>query len=312
MFKQYMAKNGIDNKRKTIEILQLNIGKKCNQNCKHCHVEASPSREEEMTKSTMDRIITLLSKAPSIKRVELTGGAPELNSNFRYLVEQLKKKNVEIALRSNLTVFFEDGQNNTPNFLKEHEVEIIGSLPCYTEENVDKQRGSGVFNKSIKALKLLNELGYGIDERLKLNLVYNPQGLGLPGKQEDLEKDYKAVLFKDYSIRFNSLFTITNMAIGNFSRELEANQQLDDYKELLISCFNPTAGNNIMCKSLLSIDYQGNIYDCDFNQMLELPKNPLNVSDLDSFYNVINEIIFEDHCFACTAGFGSSCNGALI
>lgn len=312
MFKQYMKTNGIDNKRKIIEILQLNIGKKCNQACKHCHVQASPSRKEEMSKETMDQIITLLTKSPSIKRVELTGGAPELNSNFRYLVEQLKKKNIEIALRTNLTVFFEEGQSDTPAFLKNHEVEIIGSLPCYTEGNVDIQRGSGVFKKSINALKLLNELGYGIKDNLKLNLVYNPQGLGLPGKQEDLERDYKAVLFKDYGIRFNSLFTITNMAIGNFASELEANQQLDEYKELLISCFNPSAGNNIMCKSLLSIDYQGNVYDCDFNQMLELPKNPVNIFNLNSFDEVKEEIIYEDHCFACTAGFGSSCNGALI
>lgn len=312
MFEQYMKTNGIDNKRKTIEILQLNIGKKCNQACKHCHVQASPSRKEEMNKETMDQIINLLAKTPSIKRVELTGGAPELNSNFRYLVEQLKKRYLEIALRTNLTVFFEEGQANTPTFLKYHEVEIIGSLPCYTEGNVDTQRGSGVFKKSINALKLLNELGYGINEKLILNLVYNPQGLGLPGKQEDLERDYKAVLFNDYGISFNSLFTITNMAIGNFASELEANQQLEEYKELLISCFNPSAGNNIMCKSLLSIDYQGNVYDCDFNQMLELPKNPVNIFNLNSFNEVKEEIIYEDHCFACTAGFGSSCNGALI
>jgi radical SAM/Cys-rich protein len=312
MFENYMTNNGIDTKRRALEILQLNIGKKCNQSCKHCHVEAGPLREEEMTKATMDQILTLLKQTPSIRRVELTGGAPELNSNFRYLVEQLKKLNRQIALRSNLTVFFEAGQSDTPSFLKDNEVEIIGSLPCYTEDNVDKQRGTGVFNKSITALKLLNELGYGLTDKLKLNLVYNPQGLGLPGKQEELERDYKSVLLKDYGIFFNSLFTITNMAIGNFSRELETNNQLDAYKDLLINSFNPTAGNNIMCKSLLSIDYQGNIYDCDFNQMLEIPKHPLNVSDFDSFSNFINEIIFEDHCFACTAGFGSSCNGALI
>lgn len=312
MFEQYMKTHGIDNKRKSLEIIQLNIGKKCNQACKHCHVEASPSREEEMTKVTMDRIITLLLKTPSIKRVELTGGAPELNSNFRYLISQLEKLNRDIALRSNLTVFFEKGQVDTPSFLKYHGVEIIASLPCYTEGNVDSQRGTGVFNKSISALKLLNNLGYGIKNNLKLNLVYNPQGLGLPGKQVDLEKDYKSVLLKDYGIHFNSLFTITNMAIGNFSRELEANQQLDKYKELLISSFNPSAGNNVMCKTLLSVDYQGNVYDCDFNQMLELPKNPINIINLESFNEVDNQIIFKDHCFACTAGFGSSCNGALI
>lgn len=312
MFNQYMKDNGIDNKRNSLEILQLNIGKKCNQACKHCHVEASPLRNEEMKKETMDRILKLLANTSTIKRVEITGGAPELNRDFRYLITKLYEMKKEIALRSNLTVFFEEGQNDTPAFLKDHEVEIIGSLPCYTEGNVDKQRGSGVFNKSISALKLLNNLGYGINDKLRLNLVYNPQGLGLPGKQEDLERDYKAVLFKDYGITFNSLFTITNMAIGNFSRELEENQQLDEYKELLISCFNPSAGNNIMCKSLLSIDYQGNVYDCDFNQMLKLPKNPTNIANLNSFSEVRDEIIYEDHCFACTAGFGSSCNGALI
>ncbi len=312
MFNQYMKENGIDNKRNRLEILQLNIGKKCNQACKHCHVEASPSRTEEMSKETMDRILKLLTNTPSIKRVELTGGAPELNSNFRYLIDQLFVMKKEIALRSNLTVFFEEDQKDTPDFLKDHDVEIIGSLPCYTEDNVDKQRGTGVFNKSISALKLLNQLGYGVNEKLQLNLVYNPQGLGLPGKQEDLERDYKAVLLKDYGVHFNSLFTINNMAIGNFARELKDNQQLDEYKELLISCFNPSAGNNIMCKSLLSIDYQGNVYDCDFNQMLELPKNPINIYKLESFNEIDNEIIYEDHCFACTAGFGSSCNGALI
>lgn len=312
MFNQYMKDNGIDNKRNSLEILQLNIGKKCNQACKHCHVEASPSRNEEMKKETMDRILKLLAKTSTIKRVELTGGAPELNRNFRYLITKLYEMKKEIALRSNLTVFFEEGQNDTPAFLKDHEVEIIGSLPCYTEGNVDKQRGSGVFNKSIKALKLLNNLGYGINDKLRLNLVYNPQGLGLPGRQEDLEKDYKAVLFKDYGIAFNSLFTITNMAIGNFAKELESNNQLESYRKLLIDNFNPSAGNNIMCKSLLSIDYQGNIYDCDFNQMLEIPSKAINIYDLKSFDDFIDEISFEDHCFACTAGFGSSCNGALI
>lgn len=312
MFNKYMEENGIDNKRKKLDTLQLNITKRCNQSCRHCHVQANPLRNEEMSRNIMDKILKLLSNTPSIKRVELTGGAPELNNNFRYLIKELHLMKKEIALRSNLTVFFEEGQTDTPDFLKDHEVEIIASLPCYTEDNVDRQRGSGVFKKSISALKLLNTLGYGVIENLKLNLVYNPQGLALPGRQEDLEKDYKAVLFKEFGIRFNSLFTITNMAIGNFSHELEAQQKLDEYKDLLISCFNPSAGNNIMCKSLLSIDFQGNVYDCDFNQMLELTKRPINIINLDSFNEVDNEIVFEDHCFACTAGFGSSCNGALI
>lgn len=312
MFEQYMKTNGLDNKRRTIEILQLNIGKKCNQACRHCHVEAGPFRNEEMNKDTMDRILELLSRTASIRRVELTGGAPELNSNFRYLVKKLYEMKKEIAVRSNLTVFFEENQADTPALLKDNEVEIIASLPCYTEDNVDKQRGTGVFKKSIEALKLLNNLGYGISENLKLNLVYNPQGLGLPCRQEDLETDYKQALYKDFGIRFNSLFTITNMAIGNFSRELEEKNQLNEYKSLLISSFNPSAGHNIMCKSMISIDYQGNIYDCDFNQMLKLPKKPTNILNLDDFNEVGDEIIYEDHCFACTAGFGSSCNGALI
>lgn len=312
MFKKYMEENGIDSKRKSLEILQLNIGKKCNQTCRHCHVEANPLRSEEMSRETIDRIISLLSKSPSIKRVELTGGAPELNNNFRYLIGELHKMNKEIALRSNLTVFFEEGQSDTPDFLRNHDVEIIASLPCYTEDNVDKQRGTGVFKKSIEALKLLNELGYGIIDKLRLNLVYNPQGLGLPGRQEGLERDYKSVLSRDFGIRFNSLFTITNMAIGNFAKELESNNQLETYRKLLVESFNPSAGHNIMCKSLLSIDYQGNIYDCDFNQMLELPRKPLNINNINSLDEVEAEIIYEDHCFACTAGYGSSCNGALI
>ncbi|MDD2371078.1 MAG: arsenosugar biosynthesis radical SAM protein ArsS [Firmicutes bacterium] len=312
MFLKYMTENEISLKRNTLDTIQLNIGRKCNQSCKHCHVEAGPERTEQMNKETLDKILTLISKSAHIQRVELTGGAPELNENFRYLITKLKKMKKQIAVRSNLTVFFEEDQGTTPQFLKENMVEIIASLPCYTEENVDKQRGNGVFTKSIKALEILNDLGYGRNEDYLLNLVYNPQGLGLPGKQEDLEKDYKLVLMKEYGIIFNSLFTITNMPIGNFAKELESNNQLEEYKKILVNSFNPSAGNNIMCKSLISIDYQGNIYDCDFNQMLNLPKKPINIENLDSFDQISEDIIFEDHCFACTAGYGSSCNGALI
>lgn len=307
-----MTDNGISTKRNKLDIIQLNIGRKCNQSCEHCHVEAGPDRTEMMTRETMDIILALIAKSDNIKRVEITGGAPELNENFKYLIKGLTDLGKQIALRSNLTVLFEAGQENTPEFLKEHKVEIIASLPCYTEGNVDKQRGEGVFTKSIKALKLLNELGYGTDSKYQLNLVYNPQGLNLPGKQESLEKDYKAVLSEEYGLSFNKLFTITNMAIGNFAKDLENKGQLEDYKKLLIDNFNPSAGNSIMCKNLLSIDYEGNIYDCDFNQMLELPKNPINIRDIESFDKIVDSIKYGEHCFACTAGFGSSCSGALI
>ncbi len=312
MFYQYMKDNNLNNNRNTLDTIQLNIGKKCNQSCKHCHVEAGPDRNEQMNKETIDKILSLLSKSEDIKRVELTGGAPELNENFRYLIIKLSELGKQVALRSNLTVFFEDDQEDTPHFLKKYKVEIIASLPCYTEENVDKQRGKGVFTKSIKALKILNDLEYGSDDKYTLNLVYNPQGLALPGKQEDLEKDYKKILAKEFGIHFNSLFTITNMPIGNFAKELSGKGLLNDYKEILLNSFNPSAGVNIMCKSLISIDYEGNIYNCDFNQMLNLPNKTINVADIKSLNDLNDKIFFDEHCFACTAGYGSSCNGALI
>ncbi len=312
MFYQYLKDNNINDKRNTIDTIQLNVGKKCNQSCKHCHVEAGPDRNEQMNKDTIDKILSLISQEGDIKRVELTGGAPELNENFRYLIIKLSEMEKQIVVRSNLTVFFEDNQEDIPQFLKKYKVEVIASLPCYIEENVDKQRGKGVFTKSIKALKILNDLGYGIDEELTLNLVYNPQGLNLPGKQENLEKDYKAELLKRYGIRFNTLFTITNMPIGNFAKDLGDKGLLKDYKEILLNNFNPLAGINIMCKSLISIDYKGNIYNCDFNQMLTLPNKTINVADIKSLKDLNDKIFFDEHCFACTAGYGSSCNGALI
>ena len=300
--------------REVTTTLQVNIGKRCNQACTHCHVGANPTRTENMDGKTIDRLIELLQNDHSIKTVDITGGAPELNPNFRHFVSAVRDKKIAVIDRCNLTILLEPGQEDTIEFLAKHQVEIVASLPCYLEVNVDKQRGKGVFNKSIQALKLLNQIGYGKpDTGLIINLVYNINGPYLPPSQQELQNDYKKYLNEKYDIYFNQLFTITNMPINRFKEYLQRERQLDSYIQLLRENFNPEISHNVMCKSLISVGYNGEIYDCDFNQMLEMPigNKPTTIWDIDSFSDCPQAIAIDEHCFGCTAGEGSSCSGAL-
>lgn len=302
-------------KRLSVDTLQINIGKLCNQACHHCHVEAGPLRTEIMTEKTVDRIIELMYKSTGLKSIDLTGGAPEMNPYFKKLVIAARKMNLEVIDRCNLTIFYEKGFEDIPKFLKEQGVHVIASLPCYTKDNVDKQRGRGVFDKSIEGLRLLNSLGFGvIGTGLKLDLVYNPGGAFLPGTQEKLENDYKRELKQLFNIDFNQLYTITNMPIKRFLDDLNRQGKYLEYMELLVNNFNPDAADSVMCKSLVSIGWDGEIYDCDFNQMLEMPIDSVktNLWDIQSFEDFKNKTIaLANHCYGCTAGAGSSCGGAL-
>ena len=313
-FSEVLEENQIALRRDSITVLQVNIGKLCNQACLHCHVEAGPNRTENMELKTVDRILDLLKDAPEVQTVDITGGAPELNPHFRYFVREIVSLGKEVIDRCNLTVFFEPGQEYTPSFLAENKVQIVASLPCYLSDNVDKQRGKGVFGKSIEALQTLNGLGYGKQgSGLKLSLVYNPVGNHLPPSQEKLKEDYKAHLDKEFGIVFNDLFTITNMPIKRYAHALNRDGKMDEYMQLLLDNFNPVAAMDVMCTGLVSIGYDGQVYDCDFNQMLEMPINwkARNVHSLDSLNDLDKEIAFGQHCFGCTAGAGSSCTGAL-
>ena len=268
-----------------------------------------------MEKDTVDRILELISRDESIKTVDVTGGAPELNPNFKYIIKELTALNKTVLNRCNLTVLSEVGQEDTAEFLAENKVQVMASLPCYLEENVDYQRGSDVFKKSISGLYELNKLGYGKDDTgLILNLVFNPKGGTLPPPQSELEKDYKKYLKEHYDIEFNNLLTITNMPISRFSETLKKEGKYEEYRDVLIDSFNPSTALNVMCRDLLSISWDGKIYDCDFNQALDLSldRGELSVWDIDNFHDVEKQIHFENHCFACTAGSGSSCTGALI
>ena len=312
-FIDHIQKHNIDCVRKKIETLQINIGKRCNQACTHCHVEAGPNRTENMEKSTLEHILKLLQDS-NIKNVDITGGAPEMNPNFKFFVKELRALGISIIDRCNLTIFHEPGQENTPEFLAFNRVEIVASLPCYLESNVDKQRGRGVFKKSIKSLKKLNKLGYANKySNLKLNLVYNPQGITLPPPQKELEDDYRNFLYKEFKIEFNNLFTITNMPINRFAHTLKRQGLMNSYINTLRSNFNPEAADNIMCKSLISIGWDGKIYDCDFNQMLNLSifQKRKNILEYESLEEITKSIITGTHCFGCTAGTGSSCSGSL-
>ena len=314
-FNKILMKHNIKIYRKTVETLQINMGKLCNQACVHCHVEAGPKRTEIMNFSVVQQILKLLKKPNQIKVVDITGGAPELNEHFKYLIKELKALNLKIIDRCNLTVLHEKGQEKTAMFLAENNVAITASLPCYTEQNVEQQRGRGVFVKSIESLKKLNALGYGCgDENLKLSLVYNPLGAFLPPIQEILEKEYKEFLSKKFQVNFDHLLTLTNMPIKRFRHTLKRKGELLSYQELLSSNFNPDAAENVMCKKLLSISWDGKIYDCDFNQMLEMPvaNKYKTIFQINNFEEVSKEIITKEHCFGCTAGAGSSCGGSLI
>ncbi len=301
-------------KKESIDTLQINIGYKCNQACKHCHVNSSPSRTEMMSEKILDLIPKIVKKF-NIKTLDITGGAPEMNPNFKKLILSLKNQDINIIDRCNLTIFFEKGYEYLPNFLAENKVTITASLPCYEKENVEKQRGSGVFDKSINAIKILNNLGYGKNNtELELNLVYNPINPTLPPAQDKLEKDYKKVLFEKYQITFNKLYTITNMPINRYADFLKMTGEFEKYFELLAKNFNQKNLENLMCKKTLSIDWEGQIYDCDFNQQIKLksvsgPKNLYELLNYSSSFNY--PIAAKNHCFACTAGAGSSCGGSL-
>lgn len=299
--------------RRGVEVMQINIGKKCDLACHHCHVEAGPKRTENMTAQTIDRVIELLQNAPEVEIVDITGGAPELNANFRRLVSAARAMGKTVYDRSNLTVFFEPGQEDTPEFLAREGAVIIASLPCYTPENVDKQRGDGVFEKSVAALQRLNKLGYGKPGGLVLNLVYNPVGASLPPPQAKLEDDYRRELRKHLGIEFTALFTITNMPIKRYLHYLRRENQLEDYLRLLVENFNAQVTRNVMCGNMLSVGWDGKLYDCDFNQMLEIPLNnaPQTLWDIDSLADIPRGIATDNHCYGCTAGAGSSCGGAL-
>lgn len=314
-FNETITNYGLNLKRAQVEILQVNIGYLCNLACHHCHVEAGPKRKEIMSENVVDRLIELLEVSPDVHTVDITGGAPELNSHFCKLVLAARRLGKRVIDRCNLTVLFEDGQANTAKFLADNQVEIIASLPCYSKENVEKQRGFGVFNKSIEALKILNDLCYGkVGSNLQLDLVYNPTGASLPPYQTKLEGDYKRELKDLFGIEFNHLFTITNMPIKRFLKSLEKAGKFEAYMDLLVNSFNPTAAEGIMCRNLVSVSWTGELFDCDFNQMLELPiggskKTVWDITSLDDFTG--ESILFEDHCYACTAGAGSSCGGAI-
>jgi len=303
--------------RTTLETLQVNLGYKCNQQCLHCHVNAGPKRKEVMT---IDIINTLLKslKTLNIKTLDLTGGAPELNPYFRYFVEQARAMSVHVIDRCNLTILLEPGHEDLATFLAKNKVEIVASLPCYTKDNVDDQRGKGVYAKSIQGLKLLNDLGYGhSDSNLEINLVYNPGGAFLPPSQQQLQDDYKNKLFDEHGIVFNSLFTITNMPIKRFGSTLLSKGIFDEYMQTLKSAHQHDNVSTVMCRSLISVDWQGYLYDCDFNQMLELPiqdnnNDRLHISTLTNHSLDSTQITIAEHCYGCTAGQGSSCGGALV
>lgn len=301
-------------RRAAVSWLQVNLGRKCNQACTHCHVDASPARTEMMDAKTVDRVLQILEENPGIGQIDLTGGAPELNVHFKRMVKRARSLDRRVIDRCNLTILSEPGQEELAEFLAEHKVEVVASLPCYTQDNVDKQRGKGVFVRSIDGLRRLNALGYGQPNTgLKLDLVYNPGGAFLPGPQAALKADYKSRLMDEHGIVFNELLTITNMPIKRFARDLARQGKAQEYMDLLLQAFNPATVEGLMCRHLVSVDWQGKLYDCDFNQMLEMPIPgkettvwEIEVGDLDGA-----AVAVDDHCFGCTAGAGSSCGGAL-
>ncbi len=290
------------------------MGKVCNQACHHCHVDAGPKRTESMNRQTAERVIALLQNTPEIGTVDITGGAPELNPNFRTLVMESRRLDKQVIDRCNLTVLLEPGQEDLLDFLRNQQVAITASLPCYTPENVDRQRGRGVFERSIRSLRLLNEAGYGKPgSGLQLDLVFNPAGPSLPPPQQVLEQEYKHRLREDFGIEFGRLLTITNMPISRFSDQLVRLGKQEQYRQLLAISFNPDTIDGLMCRSLISVSWDGRLYDCDFNQMLDIPAmRALSIWDIDSYSRLgRDEIQVGDHCFGCTAGAGSSCGGQL-
>ena len=328
-FHEFVANEGLKISRADPEILQLNIGLYCNQACNHCHVESSPKRTESMSMEIAMRCLELLDRSESFKTLDLTGGAPELNPTFRFLVEEGRKRGLEIIDRCNLTVLVEPGQEDLAQFLADHQVRVIASLPCYSEKNVNTQRGRGVFDRSIEGLRQLCALGYGTDEGLKrglgLDLVYNPGGAFLPPAQTALEEQYREQLLNDFGLVFNNLYTITNMPIKRFADFLYRRGELTEYMELLVRNFNSHTIDGLMCRNTVSVDWDGKIFDCDFNQQMAIPlgvelpdlsetankkegrtKGGLGVFDIESLDFREVEITTDYHCFGCTAGAGSS------
>ncbi len=303
--------------RRSVEILQVNLGYRCNQSCLHCHVNAGPQRKEEMTSETIDALIAFIAASPEVKVLDLTGGAPELNPHFKRLVIAARSRGLKVIDRCNLTILEEPGFEDMAGFLAAHRVEIVASMPCYLEENVDAQRGKGTFEASIKGLKRLNALGYGAPgSKLILNLVFNPQGPKLPPPQAPLEMAYKEHLGQEFGIVFNQLFTLTNMPIQRFGSILVSKGQFNSYMQLLRSTHRDENIEHVMCRNLLSVDWQGYLYDCDFNQQLGLPiaqagRPRLHISELNAETLDGHAIRVAEHCYGCTAGQGSSCGGAL-
>lgn len=299
-----------------MEIFQINIGKMCNQTCRHCHVDAGPDRKEMMSKELMEICLKILQNCEAITTVDITGGAPEMHPEFRWFVEQIAKLNKKILVRCNLTILVANKKyNDLPDFYKTHSVEVISSLPFYAKSRTDNQRGDGVFEDSVLALKMLNQVGYGHpDSGLTLNLVYNPSGAFLPANQSLLEKEFKNSLFKEHGILFNQLFTITNMPISRYLEYLLATGNYESYMTKLISAFNPLAARQIMCRNMLSVSWDGFFYDCDFNQMLDLKvdSSSQHVMDFKDTELIDRTIVFRQHCYGCTAGAGSSCGGAVL
>lgn len=311
--------------KQKITVLQINLGKRCNLACTHCHVEAGPRRTEELSPETCEQLIELIHRFPQIETVDLTGGAPEMNYGFRPLVEAARSQNKEVIVRSNLTIFFVPGYEDLPDYFAKHRLRVVASLPCYLEDNVDKQRGAGVYRESIEAIQKLNRLGYGRDPDLVLDLVYNPplpiseNKFSLPPNQSQLQQDYQRYLAEHFDIHFSHLFAITNLPIGRTKQFLQRQHLHSAYLKFLETNFNEATVENVMCRNELSVDYLGNVYDCDFNQMENVPaKTPsgdtltvaklLKLGDLDG----IREIQTRPYCYGCTAGSGSSCGGALI
>lgn len=320
-FENKIEENHLNLSPLSIETLQVNITLKCNQACLHCHVDSSPKRTEQMSIEIIDKCLDILKKNNKIKNLDITGGAPELNPHFDYFVLEAKKLGKHVMVRHNLTVTLDgdpvtkESKKYLPEFYAKNKVEVISSLPYYQEYFTDKQRGIGVFQKSIESMRMLNEVGYGQENSdLILDLVYNPVGAFLPASQNTLEADFKKELLDKFDLKFNNLYTITNMPIHRFKDWLDRNDKYDDYMEKLITSFNPCAAEGVMCRNLLSVSYDGRIFDCDFNQMLNLQimnGKPMTLDDFDYDKLISRRINFAPHCFGCTAGSGSSCGGAI-
>lgn len=297
-----------------IKVIQVNVGLKCNQSCKHCHLQCGPAREEMMDWETMTEVIRV-AKDVQPELVDITGGSPELNPHFRKFVQELRNNGHTVQVRTNLTALMEPGMEDLPGFLKKHGIHLVASMPCYLEENVNAQRGEGVYDKSTQMLQMLNELGYGKEDELPLYLVYNPGGPFLPPNQAQLESDYKRELLQRFGIEFTHLYTIANMPIGRFWEDLKREKKDNEYMELLLNGFNCQTVEDLMCRYQICVAWDGTLFDCDFNIALKMPIDeglPRNIRDFDPRKLANRKIVTGPHCFGCTAGFGSSCGGSLL